>query len=224
MEILELTIPSTNIEGQRLLFSQTLGFQVELISNDHIAVSCGNTRLCFVQSGEQFLFHYCFLVPPGCLSSIVSFLDQREFEALHYAGKRVVDFGNGKSVYFYDADGNIAEFIERPSLGMESQAEFTISDVLCVNEIGIPSKNPIDYAQQLIREFGIQPMVDGIWREDFVWCGDFQGVFLVTKLGRNWMPTEKPAQYNPVRVKFKTQEGVFDIFFGEDSFARGSTQ
>lgn len=218
MEILELTLPSTNIEAQHHLFSQSLGFQVERISDDQIAVNCGQTKLRFEESPEPSVFHYCFLVPPGCLPSLIAFLDQRDFVPLRYEGERIVDFGNGKSVYFFDSDGNIAEFIERPSLGVNPKVEFSIADVICVNEIGIPAKNPIEYAQRLIREFGVQPMTDAIWREDFVWCGDFRGVFLIPKLGRNWMPTDKPAEYNPLRVKFRTAGGVFDIRFDRESF------
>lgn len=218
MEILELALPSTNIDAQNRLFSKTLGFPVERISNREIAVACGQTTLRFFSAKQQFLFHYCFLIPPGCLSSLIAFLDRRQFEPLLYSGERTVDFGNGRSVYFWDADGNIAEFIERPSLDFKERTEFSISEVICLNEIGIPSRNPMAFAQQLIAEFGIQPMAGAIWREAFVWCGDFRGVFLIPKLGRSWMPTNKPAEYNPLRVKFRTAEGVFDIRFDQESF------
>ena len=168
MKILELTLPSTNLSAQEKLFAETFGFDCEKESTNQLGINCGANVLRFVASDKQFYFHYCFLVPPGCLSSVISFLDERNFEPLLHEGQRIVDFSNGASVYFLDGDQNLAEFIERPSLGHKPQNDFSIDDVIRLNEIGIPAVNPQAFAQDLIEQFGIEPIAGAINREDFV--------------------------------------------------------
>ncbi len=212
MKIIEVTLPSTNIDAQEKCFAEVLGFACERKSSTELSVLCGANLLKFVEARQQFYFHYCFLIPPGCVGSVASFLDERGFRPLLYDGQRIVDFGNGKAVYFRDADGNIAEFIERPSLGYPAQDTFLISDVIRLNEIGIPCDDPIALAKKLIQGFGIALVNDAVFRSDFVWCGDYEGVFLLPKAGRNWMPCDKACEKNSLAVKFETTKGVFDYY------------
>lgn len=210
MKIIELSLPSTHLDSQERLFRDVLGFPCSRPQEERLLVSCGATTLNFLQAERQYYFHYCFLVPPGCLNSVIAFLDEREFQPLFYHGSRIIDFGNGQSVYFYDADGNLAEFIERPMLGHAVQSGFDISDVIRLNEIGMPTDNPLQKAGELIGRFGIELAEDAVKRDDFVWCGDYEGVFLLPAVGRNWIPADKPAEVNALDVRFETSAGQFE--------------
>ncbi len=209
MKILELTLPSTNLDSQERLYKETFGFPCTRESETRLSISCGATVLNFIAADRQFYFHYCFLIPPGCVHSIVTFLDDRGFEPLLYEGQRIVDFGNGKAVYFRDGDGNLAEFIQRPSLGHPEQSGFAVTDVIRLNEIGMPAEHPLQFARQLIDQFTIDLVDGGVYRDDFVWCGDFEGVFLIPQIGRNWIPSNRPAEMNPLHVEFRTDAGKF---------------
>ena len=211
MRILELTLPSTNLSAQAETFGARLGFDVDQLNEDHLRIEAGLTRLNFVRSDRQYPFHYCFLIPPGSILSACQFLDERDFQPLLFNDQRVVDFGNGKAVYFYDGDNNIAEFIERPSLGHPEKLDFSIGDVIRINEIGLPAENPIEQAESLVRRYGIEFATDAVYREDFVWCGDYEGVFLIPRIGRHWMPTEIGAESNELSVRFETVEGQFEL-------------
>ena len=210
MKIHELILPSTNIDQQEEVYSQRLGFPCHRASRTELQVSCGVTQLKFIASNRQYYYHYCFLVPPGCLPAAAKFLDAHGFESLPYHGKRLVDFSNGKSVYFYDGDGNIAEFIQRPSLGHPRQLDFSASSIIRLNEIGIPAEHPREFAARMINDFQIRLVDNAPYRDDFIWCGDFEGVFLITKIGRPWMPCQKPAEKNPLTVRFETDAGEFE--------------
>ena len=111
MKIHELTLYSTNLDNQQRVYQERLGFDCNRPDQHRLIISAGETTLNFVHSERQFYYHYCFLVPTGCMDSIGDFLDERDFKALPFQGERIVDFGNGKSVYFLDGDGSIAEFI-----------------------------------------------------------------------------------------------------------------
>lgn len=211
MKILELTLPSSNLDKQEHLFRNVLGFQCSRIDHGQLTIQCGANTLNFVAAERQFCFHYCWLIPPGCLPALIKFLDERNFEPLLYEGERIVDFGNGRAVYFYDADGNLAEFIERPSLGHQTQSTFAIGDVIRLNEIGIPTEDPRQTAAELIDKFKIELVEGAVFRDDFVWCGDFEGVLLLPRVGRNWLPTNKPAELNDLDVRFETAAGPFEL-------------
>lgn len=211
MKIHELTLPTTDIDRQEQVYAERLGFPCHRSTEDLLQVDCGATQLRFVSASQQYYYHYCFLVPPGCLGAAADFLDGRGFEPLPFRGKRLVDFSNGTSIYFYDGDRNIAEFIQRPSLGHASQSSFSPADVIRLNEIGIPAQNPRNLAAQLISTYKIDLIDDAPYRDDFIWCGDFEGVFLISKIGRKWMPCDKPAERNPLHVRFETRAGLFEL-------------
>lgn len=210
MKIVELTLPTTNIDRQQTVFSEILGFPCNRQSESQLSIECGATSLNFTASDRQFYYHYCFLIPPGCIESAIEFLDKRLFEPLPYNEERIVEFGSGRAVYFFDGDGNLAEFIERPSLGHPTQSSFDIRDVIRLNEIGVPSENPKELANELISKYGIDLVGDGVLRDDFVWCGDYEGVFVIPKIGRNWLPCDKPAEPNDLDVVFETNSGQFN--------------
>ncbi len=211
MRIHELTLPSTQLEAQFEMYSNRLGFACEWVDRGRMRVKCGATSLNFVRAQRQFYFHYCFLVPTGSVESICRFLDDRDFQSLLFKGQRTVQFSNGRSVYYYDADQNIAEFIERPMLNVPVKPDFDVADVLRINEIGIPAEQPIVQAEAFIKKYGIVCADDAVFREDFVWCGDYEGVFIMPKIGRNWLPTDRPAEKNELRVGFSTQRGKYSL-------------
>ncbi len=209
MKIHSLTLSSPRLDAQQSFFADVLGFPVERMQPDLLKVRCGETELCFRAADRSWYYHYCFLIPPGCLAAVIRFLDERELEPLPWQGKRIVDFGNGRAVYFHDADGNVAEFIERPSLGHPEQESFGIQDVIRLNEIGLPCRDPLARGDALVGQYGIRLLGEASRHGNFYWCGDFEGVLLLPRLGRAWMPLDRPCEANPARVDFETPAGRF---------------
>jgi len=203
MEIKKLFLHSKDVTKQFHFFKNILGFKVEQISTDEILLHSGQNQVHFKNSEADYIYHYAFLIPTGTLHSAIDFLEKKEIELLRYEGKKIIDFTSGQAIYFYDADGNIGEFIERPSLGISSNRPFSIDQVVRLNEIGLPAKNPLAISKTLIEEYGIQPIEPSIMREDFCWVGDYKGVLIVPKVGRNWMPTTIPSTLNNFSVLYQ---------------------
>ncbi|MEZ6092960.1 MAG: hypothetical protein R3C03_01800 [Pirellulaceae bacterium] len=134
MKILELTLPSTNLDAQQQVFGGMLGFRNQRV--DEQPLGDRSWRQCFAIRfrGPTIYFHYSFLIPPGCLDS-VAFLDQQGFSPLPLNGQRMVEFACGTAIYFHDGDQNIAEFIERPSLDKPID-QFSTVEVIRLNEVG----------------------------------------------------------------------------------------
>lgn len=213
MEIKKLYLHSKDVTKQFHFFKNVLGFKVEQLSDDEILLHSGENQVYFKNSNADYIYHYAFLIPTGTLQSAIDFLEKKEIELLRYNGKKVIDFTTGQAIYFYDADGNIGEFIERPSLGIRSERPFSIDQVVRLNEIGLPAKNPLAIAKILTEVYDIQSIEPSIMREDFCWVGDYRGVLIVTKIGRNWLPTTIPSTPNNFSVCYEENGKDYHLNF-----------
>ena len=133
------------------------------------------------------------------------FAESKGLNLLPYKGESIIHFDNGRAVYFYDADENIAEFIERPLVDYPSKRNFSIHDLIKINEIGIPSAKPLRQAQLLCEDYGIVPMDTERFDNEFCWVGDHEGVILSPIAGRNWLPTDRPCIPSPALVRYESE-------------------
>lgn len=204
MKIKELKLGSKNIQKQKEFYADILGFETEQNSTNKITVKAGFTKLVFSEELESpELYHFAFLTPAGSVEACMQFVESREIELLPFEGDKVIHFDTGRSIYFFDADGNIAEFIERPSLDYPPKETFDINDVICLNEIGLPVQNTLEISHELMSSCSIRPINPKAWNENFCWVGDHEGAVIVVKEGRHWMPTEIPAVINDLEIEYE---------------------
>ena len=85
-----------------------------------------------------------------------------------------------------------------------------------LNEIGLPVQNPLAISKTLIEEYGIQPIEPSIMREDFCWVGDYNGVLIVPKIGRNWLPTTIKCTANNFSVAYQENGKDYHLNFSEN--------
>jgi len=221
MQLRKLKLYSKNIKSQFKFYKNVLGFDVEFFEKNKIKIQTGSTELIFEEQPESnFVYHFALLIPNDKIEDAISFLEKKEIELLPFRGEKIIHFGTeenhtGRSIYFYDADGNIAEFIERRSLNFVDESPFSLDQILKINEIGLPAENPIEFSKQLIDQFNIQLIDPQKITEKFCWVGDYEGVFIVVKKGRNWLPTEIPAMLNDLWVTFESDGNTFEFEFRE---------
>ena len=207
MEIKKLTLFSKNINEQEHFYGKILGFPVERISETKLMVNTKENVLLFKKTDNNFCYHFAFLINTGSLESSMNFLKERSINLLPYQESEIIYFNSGRSIYFFDHDGNIAEFIERPTLPYETANDFSIENVIKVNEIGLPVKDTIKMAKYISKDLGISPVNKNDFSETFCWVGDFNGVIIVVKEGRNWLPTNIPGTSNDFDIIF-SEKGV----------------
>lgn len=203
MQFKKLKIGSKNLKKQQLFYQRLLGFPVSSITHNKLVIDAGATQLIFsneINTAE--LYHYAFLIPTGSLEACINFIELKGIDLLPFKGEKIVHFDTGRSIYFLDPDDNIAEFIERPMLHYPAQKKFTIGDVICINEIGHPVKNPLSVSEKLMIHHGIQPINHKIWNDNFCWVGDHEGAVIVVKEGRNWLPTKTPSVFNDFELEY----------------------
>ncbi len=208
MLIHSLALASRSPEEQHSFYSGTLGFKASEERRDHNTINAGATKLKFQKSVSAQYYHFAFLIPEGRIEACMDYVEKRGIRLLPLDGSKIIEFDPGRSIYFFDPDGNIAEFIERPVI-KGGQGAFSIDEVVRVNEISYPVEEPLRINKEFRSKFGIEPGQGAFFREDFCWCGDYEGVFLLTRPGRNWLPTQKPAVPNSFEIEFETAKGIF---------------
>lgn len=84
----------------------------ELVSNS-LKVSCGRTELVFELSDNKPIYHYCILVYAEGIESTLLKLNDYGVIIIPDGDDIVIHTKswNSDSIYFYDADGNVAEVI-----------------------------------------------------------------------------------------------------------------
>ncbi len=220
MEIEKLLLKSTNLDKQAAFYGGTLGFECNRISKTQLAVYTGINTLIFEQADQQFFYHFAFLIPTGSLEAAIDFVRKKGIELLPYEGKNIIQFKNGRAIYFYDMDGNVAEFIERPLLDFPPSDTFSIAQVIKLNEIGLPSPNPKQLAEFLVSNYGIKTLVAPEFNDRFCWVGDHNGVLIVVVEGRNWLPTQLPNQINDFSITYTDQGTTYSLKFEQNTITR----
>src|SRR5699024_3763472 len=105
---------------------------------EKIEVRIGYSVLEFVQSTAAKPYHVAFHIAANKEKQALLWLKQR-VEILPLGDSEIVDFSswNAKSIYFYDADHNIIEFIARRHLHQRETTGFSENDIIGIAEIGL---------------------------------------------------------------------------------------
>lgn len=225
MELRQLKLYSKDISAQLNFYKNVLGFEADFFDKNKISISAGKTQLIFEEDKKSnFIYHFAFLIPNQKIEQAIDFLEKKGIELLKRDGEKIIYFGTkenhtGRAIYFFDEDGNIAEFIERASLNFEVDEDFNIHQVIKINEIGMPVDDPMEVSRQLINQYKIQLIDLHHLNDQFCWIGDYNGVFIVVKNGRNWLPTKLAAQSNDFWVEFESSGKVYEMEFTCGNFA-----
>jgi len=202
MRIQKLKLYTNKLEAEKEFYVKKIGFEV--VNNDSIrfTLKIGWSELTFEKSKEKHTYHYCFLIPSNKLTQALEWMEKRVPVIAIENGRKTQRFEswNADSFYFYDASGNIAEFIVRHDLKNADPSEFNIADVLCVNEIGMPTNDIAKLNTQLAHNLGTE-----FWKGDlysFGTHGSQVGLFLLPNYNvrTTWFPTTRIIQPEPFRA------------------------
>ena len=200
MRLNEIEIKTTNLNDIGLFYHNTLELPIERIDKNSIRVIIGQSTLKIIEDAEKSepIYHLAFNIPKNKLQEAISWssdkiqLIKKEDEVL------IADFEtwNANSVYFFDTDGNLLEFIARQDLNNEESNEFNSNQILNISEIGIVQTKPDEYGMELIEKFDLKLFEKNQNSELFTAVGNDNGLLIIVKNNRNWFPTEIPAKSN----------------------------
>ena len=206
MNILELEVSSVDLPGQRDFYANILELPVTLDSAI-LEIKVGQTILRFTQAPSEFIgaYHFAFNIPENQYQAAKQWIASRIPLLQDKTGKE--DFEsqtwNSTSLYFLDAAGNILEFIARHTLNNGSSEGFDSRQILNISEIGLPSENVIELANDLCTRLGLSVYKQEA-DENFTPVGDDNGLLILPIKDRIWMPDSGvPAKLLPVKVKLE---------------------
>lgn len=208
MLIRKIELVARDINRQLAFYTKQLGLPLLLHQENRFAVAAGETRLEFAADNEQEegVYHLAFNITPALLPAAPGFLGSQHISVILKDDLPVVDFPdwNARSVYFYDADGNILEFIARYNLPAPvSDKVFGPRHILNISEMGLP----VDDIPAFIKTLQAHAALF-VWKEygeQFKAVGDENGLLIVVPEGRNWFPTEHPNSFLPISITIAQQ-------------------
>jgi hypothetical protein len=146
-------------------------------------------------------YHFAFSIPNNKLEEAITWLEKR-IKVIQLETGPIVKFSNwnARSIYFFDNNGNILEFICRDDLYNHSNDEFSSKSILSINEVGLVNDSPIEFCKKIIPKIKTGFYQKGPVSEIFCALGADSGLLVVSSSKRNWFPTDQPAQFYEVKL------------------------
>lgn len=195
MHIQKVSILTSQIDEIRNFYGKCLGFEIIDESTDSVTFKVGKSALTFKKTNQDAFYHFAFGIPYNKIEGALSYIEELT-EILPVEGtSKIADFPtwNAQSFYFHDPAGNILEFIGRYHWIEKKEPQFSTTDIRGIVEIGIVSGEIKTVANEL-ENAGLTYYSRGPKLDDFMPMGDDNGLLLLCAVGKNWMPTNRPAQ------------------------------
>jgi catechol 2,3-dioxygenase-like lactoylglutathione lyase family enzyme len=203
LNISYLELSAKELAAQKDFYANILELPVNLDSST-LEVKAGETNLLFTQAPTEFdgAYHFAFNIPENQFDAAKKWISERIPLLRDETGKDEFhsENWNSDSMYFKDAAGNVLEFIARHNLKNAVDADFNGRQILNVSEIGLPSENVIELANELCTTLNL-PVFQQQPNETFTPVGDDNGLFILPIKDRIWIPNSGvPAKLLPVKV------------------------
>lgn len=214
MNIRKLELLTADLQAQRNYYSNILELPTELTPSG-LLVRAGATELIFKQAPTGFVgaYHFAFNIPENQYDTGKKWITDRIPLLKDKTGREDFESQNWNSVslYFSDAAGNVLEFIARHDLNNGIDDEFSSSHILNISEVGLPSENVIELANELCTRLGLS-----VFRQEpnetFTPVGDDNGLFILPIKDRIWLPDSGvPARMLPVYVMGHADANTWEV-------------
>lgn len=212
MKFQDVRLPAINVHALVAFYSDKFGLPVTQRNHGEVHFQIGMSRLVFAKqpspqplSQEERGFapqHFAFNIPEHRFDDAKAWLQARCDLIPDEAGNTVIyhDNWDAHSLYFYDPDGNIGELIARHTKPTAHAGAFDASALLCVSEVGIVTSDPAATARLACEQLNAAVYRTEL-NDTFAPVGDEDGLFIIVKEGRLWMPDRVlPAQPSPITV------------------------
>ncbi|WP_320111876.1 VOC family protein [Draconibacterium orientale] len=215
MKIRALELTTNNLKQTEGFYTDVLGLKMNEVSSHSLSYTIGSSVLHFTEkAGEAGVYHFAFNIPCNKINEALNWIASKVDPITNEAGEYITNFKNwnAHSVYFFDNNKNILEFIARGDLENSSAEPFTSNSILSINEVGIVAQKPLKLARQLINSHGLEYFEKGPKREDFTVLGDDNGLVVISGTDRNWYPSRELAKQRSLKMKIQVNTTLREIY------------
>jgi len=193
MKLKELTLYTSQPSVLEDFYKHILGLKLVDKLDDELLFELKNSKLRFIRKESSRPYHFAFNIASNKIKEALEWLKSR-VSILKNKDDDIVDFPawNAESIYFYDPDKNILEFIARKNLDNKTEGDFSTEDIFEISEIGIATKDFTEKFKSLTAIPGVSKFSGG----DEVFCaiGSEYGLFiLIDKNRKDWFPGNDKA-------------------------------
>jgi extradiol dioxygenase family protein len=216
MQIRELTILTNDLKKTEEFYHTRLGLPVIEESNHTIKFRAGNSILVFQITDKQGLaYHFAFNIPCNKIHNALNWVNEKASIIPIHQDQLIADFKNwhAKSIYFFDNNGNILEFIARKDLKNETIKSFNSKQIISISEVGIVTSQVAGECQSLIDNYNFHYFDKQPVLENFAALGDDLGLLIIVSDHRNWYPTNIPSKRHWLKVVIEEQDRERTLVF-----------
>lgn len=217
MRITFLKVYTPQFEKQLEFYEEILQLPVKKVSDIAFQVKIGFSVLEFEEDASANPYHIAFHIPAGQEVPALKWLKQR-VEILRNNDEEITDFPawKAKSVYFYDTDKNILEFIAREDLYPFHDPDFSQENILGIAEIGLATNDVEEKYHFLNENFGLTRFSGDY--DKFCATGDDEGLLIIIdKNQKDWIPTGDQAYSSHFEIKMNIRNAIFGAVYQNDS-------
>ncbi|PKD20246.1 glyoxalase [Salegentibacter salinarum] len=215
MKIHKLQIYTDNIKEQLRFYRGKLNFKITDYSDNHFEIETGYSTIRFQHKENATPYHIAFHIPDNQHNEALEWV-KAHVPVLEGNGQEIVDFmaWSAKSLYFYDEDKNIIEFISRESFSKPNSALFSEKSIVGISEVGLVTENIQEKFHFLNSNYQLEKY-DGDF-EHFCAIGDDEGLLItIDQQLKDWFPTDDKAYKSEFEIEF-THKGEKHSFIFEN--------
>ncbi|MCP9199737.1 VOC family protein [Gramella sp. GC03-9] len=216
MKINKLTVYSSRIKKLLKFYRDELGFEIREYAEKSFELKLGYSVLRFEYREHATPYHIALHVPDRQEEEVLQWVETN-LGALKNNEEKIIDFSNwhAKSVYFYDADRNIMEFISRRDFSKPESAIFEPVNIVGIAEIGLATDDVEQKFRKMKEEIGLQKFDGDL--ERFCAIGNPEGlVITINKDLKDWFPTGDRAYMSAFKVEIEHEDKQFALKFDKN--------
>ena len=215
MKITALTLETSNLHNIVHFYQHTLGLTLTAQTQNEVHFQAGDTKLIFQEKKDSPAFyHLAFNIATNHLAQAIAWAEAHNLELLPSPKAEVItyfDAWKAQSIYFWDLNGNLLEFIAREDIQTVLDQPFTPKEMLNISEIGIVTTQPMQTAEGIMQQTGLQYFDKAQPLPEFCAIGDDEGLLIFVTPERNWYPTAIKAQPGNAAIQLEVNANSYTI-------------
>ncbi|WP_291074653.1 MULTISPECIES: VOC family protein [unclassified Empedobacter] len=218
MKIRELQLFTNELEKTKSFYTTILAFDLIEETENQFSLQVGWTRLTFIKSDEEYIYHFSFLVCKNQFEKAFDWIQNKTKILNTNTDQHIANFENwnAQSFYFYDGSRNLAEMITHYNLAYENDAEFDQHSILGISEIGLPTTD-IEATNLVLEE----KTTSKFWKGDFETFGtngSDEGKILLPNyfIKTTWFPTTDTITPTPFTAILENENCYSKVIFNNN--------
>lgn len=215
MKITNLYLETNNLTHSITFYQNTLGLSIVAQTEKMVRFQAGETLLTFTENKQQTPFyHFAFNIATNHLEQAITWAQANQIELLPSPKNEIIthfDSWKAESIYFWDLNGNLLEFIARTDIQTQKEQSFSPKEMLNISEIGIVTTHPMQTAEAIMQQTGLEYFSKSEPLPEFCAIGDDEGLLIFVSPERNWYPTQLKAQPSIATIELEVNHNVHTI-------------